>query len=416
MEHLTARFSLSVNLGEPDFGVYPSMHILDSPREISPMAGNTAQLLYLDAVPALDAITWCHSLVRCRGGVIVATTTRNQPAEVNNFLQTWTIAYGVVSARQLHRVKKWWTTGDTKTAAAAKNLHLWLVSTTIDASGLIEVMRWIQFGMQHIPPSLGVGGTAWMYWLGSEAGRLGLYDGAKDLLATDGSAANSELGSGYTLRSGGLITNWHGHDDGADEQITSFRPEAAALLMGVQCADDDNELDVLVDNESLLLVIDSWIGNAHQPSPANVSDADLVLPLIREIGLRKRRTRLWKLKSHRGEPYNTRADWYADKGTLNQEVNLEHTTKRHIIFSTREYSGIWNRQLSRCLEADVAQIFFTRFKLRGGVLDTFLSLEGMGRQYLGNWWTRRSQHTDTVVVRSVIQAITDTSYTPANLH
>eukprot|EP00961_Rhodomonas_salina_P283712 3834502-Rhodomonas_salina.1 len=126
-----------------------------------------------------------------------------------------------------------------------------------------------------------------------------MYDGAKDLLATDGSAANSELGSGYTLRSGGLITNWHGHVDGADEQITSFRPEAAALLMGMQCADHDNELDGLVDNESLLSVIESWIGNAHQPSPANISDADLVLPLIREIELRKRLTRLWKLKSHR---------------------------------------------------------------------------------------------------------------------
>eukprot|EP00961_Rhodomonas_salina_P170484 2298199-Rhodomonas_salina.3 len=75
MEHLTTRFSLSVNLGEPDFGVYPSMHRLDSPREISPMVGSTAHLLYLDAVPALDAITWCHSLERCGGGVIVTTTT-----------------------------------------------------------------------------------------------------------------------------------------------------------------------------------------------------------------------------------------------------------------------------------------------------------------------------------------------------
>eukprot|EP00961_Rhodomonas_salina_P105960 1427114-Rhodomonas_salina.1 len=118
--------------------------------------------------------------------------------------------------------------------------------------------------MKHSPPPLGEGGAAWLYWSGSEAGRLGMYDGARDLLATDGSAANAELGSGFTLRSGGLITNWHGHVDGSDEQITSFRPEAAALLMGVRGASTEDDLDGLIDNESLLSVIEAWIGKAHQ--------------------------------------------------------------------------------------------------------------------------------------------------------
>ena len=345
--------------------------------------------------------------------MIATVTTRNRQAEVNEFLESRSTAHGSVSARQLLRVKNWWTTGDTKTAASSKTIHIWLFSKESEDDGMAKTLRWIRLGLQHVPPSLGVGGTAWLYWSGSEAGRLGMYDGARDLLATDGSAANSELGSGYTLRSGGLITNWHGHVDGADEQITSFRPEAAALLMGIRAANDDNELDGLIDNESLLSVIEAWIGNAHHPSPANISDTDIVLPLIREIGLRTQPTRLWKLKSHRGEPYNTRADWYADKGTVNREINLERTTCRRIIFKTREYSGIWNRQLSRRLESNAASIFLTR--LHGGVLDTFLAREGMGRQYLGNWWARKSQHTDAVL-RSVIQAITDTASTPANQH
>eukprot|EP00961_Rhodomonas_salina_P003955 54466-Rhodomonas_salina.1 len=70
--------------------------------------------------------------------------------------------------------------------------------------------------------------------------------------------------------------------------------------MGIRAANCDNELDGLIDNESLLSVIEAWIGNAHHPSssPANISDADIVLPLIRKIGLRTQPTRLWKLKSH----------------------------------------------------------------------------------------------------------------------
>eukprot|EP00961_Rhodomonas_salina_P110783 1490827-Rhodomonas_salina.2 len=413
MGYLTAMFSLSVSLGEPDFGVYPTLSTLESPRELSPRMGNACHWLYLDAVPALSMIGWCRHLVRCGGGMIASVSTRNRPQEVTDFLTSHATAYGSTSARELLRVKNWWTTGDTKTVATAKTLHLWLLAPTQRVDLLPDVLRWIQLGMQHTPPSLGVGGSAWLYWSGSEAGRLGMYDGSKDLLATDGSAANAELGSGYTLRSGGLITNWHGHVEGADEQITSFRPEAAALLMGVRRSDADNELDALVDNESLLSVIAAWIGTAHQPSPADISDADLVLPLIRSIGLRKQRTRFWKLKSHRGEPYNTRADWYADRGTTNTETHVGRTGNRRIIFRTKGYSGVWNRQLSRILEANVAQIFLDR--LRGGVLDTFLSLEGMGRQYLGNWWSRRSQHNDATI-RSVIQSLTDTYASPANLH
>eukprot|EP00961_Rhodomonas_salina_P118166 1590318-Rhodomonas_salina.1 len=57
-------------LGEPDFGVYPTFFNLNSPREISPAAGKPCHWLYLDSVPALDVITWCHCLVQCGGGVI----------------------------------------------------------------------------------------------------------------------------------------------------------------------------------------------------------------------------------------------------------------------------------------------------------------------------------------------------------
>lgn len=94
------------------------------------------------------------------------------------------------------------------------------------------------------------------------------------------------LGSGYTLRCGGQVIDWSGFVEGCDEQTTSFRPEAAALLEGVRAVRRDEDFSCLVDNESLLTVLESWLRSAHHPEPASIADSDLILPLVSELGLR----------------------------------------------------------------------------------------------------------------------------------
>lgn len=231
-----------------------------------------------------------------------------------------------------------------------------------------------------------MGGRAWSYWSGSEAGRLGLYDGSINLLATDGSATDAALGAGYTMRQDGQVSDWSGYVEGADEQVTSFRPEAAALLSGLRAAQRENDFVGLVDNESLLTVTDSWIGSSHHPAPGSIADADLILPLIREIGLRTGRTTLFKLKSHRGEPYNTRADKLADIGTGVREDTVQRVGPRRILFKVPGYRGLWNNKVSSHAENTVAKIFLAR--LNTGVLDSFLARQEVGRRFLGDWFKR----------------------------
>lgn len=116
----------------------------------------------------------------------------------------------------------------------------------------------------------------------------------------------------------GAITDWNGLVEGADEQTTSFRPEAAGLGSCIRHIPLDIQVTVLVDNESALTVINAWIEGSHQPSPLTTSDSDLVMDLIYVIQLRTATSSFYKVKSHRGEQFNTRADQLADKGVYNR--------------------------------------------------------------------------------------------------
>lgn len=412
MQRISTAFSLDTSLGEPLFGSYPSLNPFTSLFSVETPTNRASSWLFLDAVPPLMVMAWCDRFVRSGGGVIAATSLRNMTDQTRQFLQIKANAYGMAPAKCALRVKGWWSNGDTNTNKASKSLHLWLFMPVQQTAPLPALLKWIKPASTSVLPSLGVGGKAWSYWSCSEAGRLGLYGGAVTLLATDGSAIEGALGAGYTLRHGGEVTDWNGYVEGADEHVTSFRPEAAAMLAGLRATPRDNDFAGLVDNESLLTVTESWIGSSHHPAPASVADADLILPLIREIGLRTGRTSLVKLKSHRGEPFNTRADKLADLGTNSKDESIQRNGPRRIIYHVPGYSGLWSNRVSVHAENTVATMFLQR--LNGGALDSFLARRGVGRQYLGDWFKRKLRQPDNTV-RIIIQIITDTYPSPAKL-
>eukprot|EP00961_Rhodomonas_salina_P280002 3782537-Rhodomonas_salina.1 len=89
--------------------------------------------------------------------------------------------------------------GDTNTAKGKRTLHLWLFQPEAVILLFLSSLRWMgtAFGTCLYPIS--TGGKGREYWLGSEAGRLCLYNGSITLIASDGSSGLNNLESGYTV-------------------------------------------------------------------------------------------------------------------------------------------------------------------------------------------------------------------------
>eukprot|EP00961_Rhodomonas_salina_P164770 2220268-Rhodomonas_salina.1 len=126
----------------------------------------------------------------------------------------------------------------------------------------------------------------------------------------------------------------------------------------------------------------------------DTADADLMMEVIRAIGQCTAVTNLYKLKSHRGEPFNTRVDALADKGVKSSRVAVARTSRERIRYRTPTYNGVWCTKVQRWAESQAAEVFTQLPGLLKGVLDNFLLASGMGRRYLGDWWRRQSGMTD----------------------
>eukprot|EP00961_Rhodomonas_salina_P245043 3311426-Rhodomonas_salina.1 len=220
MHHLTTTLGLTHSMGEPLFGTYPGLTPLWKHSE----AGRTSvpkqsNWLLLSAVPPDDMELWLVTLIDQGGGVVASTTLLNMLSEVSHRLRTRSLAYGQVTVSTgLLRQSGWWKSGDTKTGKGKQALHLWLFRPEAEIAKFERAIRWLGTAFTSTLYPLETGGRGRSYWAGSEAGRLGLYDGSRILLASYGSAGSEELGTGYTIRNGGQVMDWNGMVEGMDEQ------------------------------------------------------------------------------------------------------------------------------------------------------------------------------------------------------
>lgn len=159
------------------------------------------------------------------------------------------------------------------------------------------------------------------YWLGSEAGRIGSYKFQGAVFGIDGSNHGGCMGSGCCRL----------HMPSADQQVrvgreeegtSSNRPELGGVVLALRQAELSEDVLILCDNESVLKVINKWVGQGGRATLANAPDADIlreILELIRARIEAGRATFLVKVKSHRGEPLNEQADTLAEKGRARPE-------------------------------------------------------------------------------------------------
>ena len=93
--------------------------------------------------------------------------------------------------------------------------------------------------------------------------------------------------------------------------------QLGGIVLALQSTALSEDALLLCDNEAVLCVIKKWVGQGGKATLATAPDADILREIVRLLTRRVRAGRatfLIKVKSHRGEPINERADTLAEKG------------------------------------------------------------------------------------------------------
>ena len=100
-----------------------------------------------------------------------------------------------------------------------------------------------------------------------------------------------------------------------EEGVNSLRPELAAMTRTLQATPSGVDLLYLCDSETALRKVSWWTGSGPRTTLAGDANADImttIVECVRERVIRGSRTFMVKVKAHRGEPRNERADSHAE--------------------------------------------------------------------------------------------------------
>lgn len=221
------------------------------------------------------------------------------------------------------RQRGWWKTGNVAASGCPAGMTAWVHRDhcMVDQTAVESLQQAWECTEGKDECSVEMTGLERDYWLGSEAGRIGSYKFQGAVFGIDGSNHGGCMGSGCCRL----------HMPSADQQVrvgreeegtSSNRPELGGVVLALRQAELSEDVLILCDNESVLKVINKWVGQGGRATLANAPDADIlreILELIRariEAGIA---TFLVKVKSHRGEPLNEQADTLAEKGRARPE-------------------------------------------------------------------------------------------------
>jgi hypothetical protein len=173
------------------------------------------------------------------------------------------------------------------------------------------------------------------FWKGTEAGWMGCYDFPGETWAGDGSANKGVMGAGsvYFQRPGRNLVVRVGREE---KGVSSLRPELATAL--------EVDLLYLCDSEAALHKVSRWIGSGPRTTLAGDANADIMTSIIervRESALRGALTFLVKVKAHRGEHLNERADIQAENARqLPSECRQWTTRTQRMTYECSDNDGV----------------------------------------------------------------------------
>ena len=91
------------------------------------------------------------------------------------------------------------------------------------------------------------------------------------------------------------------------------------------CKDLKKPVILFTDSETMLELIDAWIGEGTTKSLYNIDDSDILREILSLLHHRTQLgypTFLIKLKAHRGDPYNELGDRAADTAASSEDTPL----------------------------------------------------------------------------------------------
>ena len=137
-----------------------------------------------------------------------------------------------------------------------------------------------------------------------------------------------------------------------EEGTDSTRAEMVSLLEVLIGANVNDNLLVMVDNQSILREINRWVGEGDRTFLALSANPDILRMIIGRLRMRITQgtsTVLCKVKSHRGESLNEVADDLSDLGhTIDPEHAVWTTRSNQMVFSwidgqKKAHTSTWNQ-------------------------------------------------------------------------
>ena len=216
------------------------------------------------------------------------------------------------------RQRGWWKRGAIETSVNSAGMTAWVHTEHAEAKQ--EVLQKLQLawecGEEKDECEVRLSGLERAYWIGSEVGRIGGYEFQGAVFGIDGSNHKGHMGAGC-CRLGTPDAEKMARVGREEEGSSSNRPELGGVVPALRQAELHEDVLILCDNESVLKVIRKWVGQGGRATMAVAPDADIlkeILELLRARINAGRATFFFKVKSHRGEALNERADTLAERG------------------------------------------------------------------------------------------------------
>ena len=221
------------------------------------------------------------------------------------------------------RQRGWWKTGNVAASACSVGMTAWVHQdcTMVDQATIESLQQAWECTEEKDECSVKQVGLERDYWLGSEAGRVGSYGFQGAVFGIDGSNHKGCMGSGCCR------LEMPGADQQArvgreEEGTSSNRPELGGVVLALRQAELSDDVLILCDNEAVMKAVKKWVGQGGRATLADAPDADILREILELLRMRieaGRATFFVKVKSHRGEPLNERADTLAEKGRARPE-------------------------------------------------------------------------------------------------
>ncbi len=222
----------------------------------------------------------------------------------------------VSGGKHVVRARSWWKRGDVSACAAQTRMQCWVHQDTVVDESHVEMKMREAWDHEHSKDEMNIDlqGLERHYWNGTEAGLLGCYDFPGESWAGDGSVHKGVMGAGIVClqRPTCIIVVRVGREE---EGVSSLRAELAAIARALQAAPAEKDVLYLCDSEAALNKISRWIGSGPRTTLAGDANADIMISIVERIRERVQkgaRTFMVKVKAHRGEPLNEKADTQAE--------------------------------------------------------------------------------------------------------